>query len=863
MKRSAWIPLLFVVFGLAGPAAASEVSVHASVHPQRATLGEALTLSIEVKGAQNTPAPSLNIDGFESRYLGPSTQMSISNGQVAASVQHRYTLVPIKPGQFTLGPFAVEHQGRQYHTDPLTVTIAAAQPPPSPSGRPSAPAQQRPQAASGHNTLSLELSVPRQEVYLHERVPVTVKLYIGAARVSDVQYPQFSKDGFSVEPFSEPTQRRQTRGGQTFTVLHFDTEVIPLRSGSLALGPASLQLNVLTRRRGGSPFSDPFFDRFFQSDFFSTFSSERRQLTLRSDSLTLSVQPLPEAGRPDNFSGAVGSFELAVQATPQDLSVGDPIAVQMRINGTGYLADAAAPTFVQVDGFRVYEPLAGKTQGSTKSFEQVLIPQDQTLDAVPAAQFSYFDPQARRYRTLESQPIALVVRPPKTATQKTVVTGHPDAPSVRSRDEQEALGQDIVYIKDEPGSLVPHAKPWYRSLGFLLWQPLPVLLFLGAWWYDQRRRRLRGDSRYARFTVAGKQAQQSLTQAEHHLKQEEYPALYTVLARTLQAYVSAKFDLPPGGIDTQALHERGVSQACLEQIARVEETCEQVRFAQGTTASMRDKSHETLSLVRQIIDQLERTHRQFAVLQFTLCAVCLCWATALAAAVPTTPQTAFFRANTLYTQGQYAEAVEAYEAVLQSGLVSGNLYFNLGNAYFKAGQVGRAILNYERARHFLPSDPDLAANLRFAHSLTGTEVCQPPLWQRLVFPLAQRVATDQLVWLTCVTYTLLFAILAVYRLWPRRPRWLRSVGWGVAASLVVLTLSLVQQLRTSEWQRHAVVLKQEDTPVRFEPAASGTVHFSVTQGTRVQVFDVREDWWQVARCDGRRGWVEKDALEEL
>jgi len=248
---------------------------------------------------------------------------------------------------------------------------------------------------------------------------------------------------------------------------------------------------------------------------------------------------------------------------------------------------------------------------------------------------------------------------------------------------------------------------------------------------------------------------------------------------------------------------------------------------------------------------------------FTLCSVCLCWATALAAAVPTTPQTAFFRANTLYTQGQYAEAADAYEAVLQSGLASGNVYFNLGNAYFRAGQVGRAILNYERARHFFPSDPDLAANLGFARSLTGAEVCRPPLWQHFVFPFTHRVATDRLVWLTSAAYTLLFVVLAVSRLWPRRPQWLRYVGWGVATGLVVITLSLVQQLRTSEWQRHAVVLKQEDAPVRFEPAASGTVHFSVPQGTRVRVLDVREDWWQVARCDGRRGWVEKDALEEL
>ena len=618
MTRSAFILPLCLLFGLVCPAlaAASEVSVHATVHPQRVALGEALTLSIEVRGTQNAPAPSLKIDGFESRYLGPSTQVSISNGQVAATVQHRYALRPLKPGQFSLGPFRVEHQGRQYHTDPLAVTIAAAPPSPqaatpSPPGRQSSPAQQLPQAADGPNGLSLQLSVPRREVYLHERVPVAVKLSIGAERVSDVQYPQFKKDGFSVEPFSEPTQQRQTRDGQTFTVLHFDTEVIPLRSGSLALGPASLRLKVLTRRRGGSSFGDPFFDRFFQNDFFSTFSSERRRLTLRSGPLTLSVQPLPAVGRPDNFSGAVGSFDLDVSALPHDLSVGDPITVHMRLNGSGYLAAAAAPTFVQTDGFRTYEPLAGKTQGSTKSFEQVLIPQNHTLAAIPAVQFSYFDPQAGRYRTLESQPIALVVRPPKTTPRKTVITGHPAAPPTRGQDEPEALGQDIVYIKDAPGTLLPRAWPWYPSLGFLLWQPLPVLLFLGAWWYDQRRRRLHSDSRYARFTAAGKQARQSLAQAERLLAQEEYPALYTGLAHTLQAYVSAKFDLPPSGIDTQALHERGVSQACLEQIALVWETCEQVRFAQGTTAAMRDKSHATLSLVRQIIDRLERAHRQF------------------------------------------------------------------------------------------------------------------------------------------------------------------------------------------------------------------------------------------------------------
>ena len=245
--------------------------------------------------------------------------------------------------------------------------------------------------------------------------------------------------------------------------------------------------------------------------------------------------------------------------------------------------------------------------------------------------------------------------------------------------------------------------------------------------------------------------------------------------------------------------------------------------------------------------------------------ICIFWAApiSLAADTQTTPQTAFFQANTLYTQGQYAAAAEAYETVLQSGFASGHVYFNLGNAYFRDGQAGKAILNYERARRFLPSDPDLAANLQFARSLTGAEGCQLPLWQRLVFPLTHTLATDTFVWFTSVAYTLLFVIFAVYYLWPLRPQWLLYAGWGLAALLFVMTTSLVQQLRTDDWQRKAVVLAKEDSPVRFEPANNGTIHFSVTQGTLIQILDIREDWWQVARCDGRRGWIEKGVLEEL
>jgi tetratricopeptide (TPR) repeat protein len=230
---------------------------------------------------------------------------------------------------------------------------------------------------------------------------------------------------------------------------------------------------------------------------------------------------------------------------------------------------------------------------------------------------------------------------------------------------------------------------------------------------------------------------------------------------------------------------------------------------------------------------------------------------------PPSPQTTFYHANALYKDGQYEAAAKEYEQVLQAGLESGNLYFNLANAYFKAGEKGKAILNYERARRLIPRDPDLEANLAYAQSLTGADTCVPALWQRLAFPLAQRMPTSQLVWATSACYTLLLSGLAVYRLWPRRPRWLVYVSTTLAVLVLIVTTSLGQQVLSNDWRRQAVVITGGDTAARFEPADTGTVHFALKEGSLVRILDTREGWLQIARCDGLRGWVERTNVEQL
>jgi hypothetical protein len=589
--------------------ARADISVRASLNPQRVQVGEPVTLAIDINGAQNVAAPAVNADGFDVQYVGPSTQISIVNANITRSVQHRYSLLPLRAGHFTLGPFTVEYQGETYQTASFSVdVVAAVQPqqgqaqarPGSPSGAQSGATQPGTAAA---RALRLTASMPQRDAYLHERVPLDVTLYVGSIRVADLQYPTLAADGLSVDKFPEPSQRQQVIDGEKYQVVHFQTTVVPLRSGTLTVGPANLQLNVLTQRRN-SLFNDPFFQHFFQDDPFGT---ERRPMQLHSDPITLNVLPLPEEGKPTAFSGAVGRFTLQVSAAPTEVTAGDPITLRMMLNGSGNIAEAAPPQLVNTDGFRTYETHPGKSQdggpGSTtiaKSFEQVLIPNDAHIRAVPAVSFSYFDPQTRRYETARTEPIALVVRPSRNAARQEVFAA--GTPGQRVAPE-EKLGHDIVYIKDDPGVLSTRTEHWYSSPLFWLWQPVPLLLLVTSAWYDRRRQRLTGDLRYARFSRAGREAHQGFATAEKALAKGESTAFYDVVSRTMQEYLSAKLDLPPGAIDAAAAARRGVAAESVQDIAQFFATCEQIRFAPSSSdGDMRG----VLALARQIVRRLER-----------------------------------------------------------------------------------------------------------------------------------------------------------------------------------------------------------------------------------------------------------------
>ena len=384
---------------------------------------------------------------------------------------------------------------------------------------------------------------------------------VGQIRVSDVQYPTVGGDGFALDKLTEPDQRQEQTPDGPFQVLDFATVLTPLRSGTLTVGPAEMGLSMMVRGRGGGRG----FDRFFNDPFFG---GEQRRLEVTSDPLTLNVQPLPEAGKPADFSGAVGTFDFEVKAAPLDVAAGDPVTVTLTMRGTGSLENVTPPTIPAGDGLRVVSAAANQPGSqpaaaanvAERTYEQVVIPERAGTMNLPALRFSWFDPTTGTYKTASHPVIPLVVSPRAAGSAPSHVIGAaPPLPAAKP----ETLGHDLVFIKDTPGDLRPIGARRYRSVGFWALQLGALLAWIAVVVFDQRRRRLHGDAGYARFTRAGREARVALAAAKDALRPGNHALFYDAVARALTDYLGAKLQLPPGAVaaDTVAAHlaRRGVA----------------------------------------------------------------------------------------------------------------------------------------------------------------------------------------------------------------------------------------------------------------------------------------------------------------
>ncbi len=217
--------------------------------------------------------------------------------------------------------------------------------------------------------------------------------------------------------------------------------------------------------------------------------------------------------------------------------------------------------------------------------------------------------------------------------------------------------------------------------------------------------------------------------------------------------------------------------------------------------------------------------------------------------------TQFDAANKLYAQNKFPEAAAAYEVILTNDVRSPVLYFNLGNAHFKAGHIGQAIAAYRQAEKLTPRDPDLRANLRFAQNRVTGPTWKTPAWQRALGMLSLREWT----WLAAAALWFTFGLLAWRQIKPTAAATLRPWTWASAGVTMVAAALLAISWSQTQSDRIAIVTTSEAT-VRNSPLDEAPSAFTANDGAELRVLDHKHDWVQVTDDANRYGWVKRSSV---
>ncbi len=222
----------------------------------------------------------------------------------------------------------------------------------------------------------------------------------------------------------------------------------------------------------------------------------------------------------------------------------------------------------------------------------------------------------------------------------------------------------------------------------------------------------------------------------------------------------------------------------------------------------------------------------------------------------------FSKANALYEKANYDEAAAEYEKVLEAGYESGPLYYNLGGAYFKAGKLGKAILNYERAANLIPRDADLKTNHNFAKIRIKARVLpRKSFWDyRPIRVYYGSLTADEITLIASFLYIMGLLLLTVYLMLPIR-RWYHLAALALVFFSAGFNAYLVSRKIVSSGRDAIVTVSKVDG--FFGPFDSATKFFTLNEGMKITVLKMKDDWLKIRRLDGKTGWIRKLAVERI
>ena len=834
--------------------------------PSQVAVGEQFRLTYTVNTDDVSGFRAGNIpDAFEV-LMGPSTSTQSSfqmvNGHTSSStsVTYTYILSATKNGSFTIPAAHATVNGKSLHSNELRIKVSGTAQQGSNGGgqRPQGAGQAR-SAGSHISGSDLFIKVSANKSHVHEQEPIllTYKVYT-LVDLTSLSGKMPDLKSFYTREVPLPQQKSfklETLNGRPYRTVTWQQYVMfPQTTGKLEIPSITYEGMVVLQNRNVDPF-----EAFFNGG--SGYMEVKKEI--KAPGLTITVDPLP--ARPTNFSGGVGTFSLTATINKKEVKANDPVTFRVTVSGTGNLKLIKQPVVNLPKDFDQYDAkVTDNTKLTTNGVEGsmvydiLVVPRHQGKYEIPPVEFTYYDTQSNSYKTLRSQPFTLDVAKGDGTSSVAAYTS----------EEVKQLNKDIRYIKTAPSRLREVDDYFFGSVFY--WISLAVLLavFISLFIIFRHRAIENANIGKMRGKRANKVAVRRLRQADKLLKAGKQSEFYDEVLRALWGYVGDKLDMPVTQLSreniSQRLSERGVDTDTVNQFIGALDECEYARYAPGDPSGNMNKVYDAaIQAIMKIEDFLKgKKHIRRAPSTRVLMLLLLSLTSYL---IPLTSHAVTkAEADSAYVHEHYQQAIAGYESLLKGG-VSADLYYNLGNAYYRTDNITKAILNYERALLLSPGDADTRFNLQMARSKTIDKITPESemFFVTWYHSLVNLMSVDA--WARTALIALAIAIiLALAYLFSGRI-WLRKVGFfGAFFLLVVFVLSNLfafQQKQKLTHRTGAIIMTNAAT-VKSTPSKNGTDLFILHEGTRVTIIDGSMSGWKEIRvADGKQGWIDARQLE--
>lgn len=640
-------------------------------------------------------------------YTSSQSSFQMINGHTSStsSVTYTFILCASKNGTFTISPAHVVANGRRLASKAVKITVSGASQSGNGSPRMHDDSDNQPRLREAGTPIQggdlfIKVSANKRRVHEQEPVLLTYKVYT-LVDLTELEGKMPDLTGFHTQEIPLPQQKSyhiERVNGRAYRCVTWSQYVMyPQMTGKLEIPSITFTGTVIQQNRNVDPF-----EAFLNGG--SGYIEVKKKI--KAPGVTIQVDPLPK--RPANFSGGVGKFNISAQISKKEIRANEPVTIRVVVGGIGNLKLIKQPVVNFPKDFDKYDAkITDKTKLTSNGVEGNMIydflavPRNQGKYEIPAVEFTYYDVSTNSYKTIKTQSFKLDV-------------AKGDGSAGLSADYSDLKNQDIHPIKEGDVEIQDMTDIFYGSTSY--WVILSVLfaMFAGVLILFRKRAINNANITDLKKKKANRIATKRLKYASQLMAANEHEKFYDEVLRTLWGYVSAKLNIPVERLSKDNISEnlmsKDIDENTISMFIHAIDECEYNRYAPGDIKGNMNQTFETaMSAIIKIENTLSGSKKNSSK-RFLVFLVLFCICASVGAVTKK-------NADDEYKKGHYQQAIKDYEELLKKG-PSVELYYNLGNSYYRTDNITRAVLNYERALLLAPGDADIRFNLQMARSKT-------------------------------------------------------------------------------------------------------------------------------------------------